>query len=108
MYKYVKVGEDVQNVAIAEDYQINKQTTLKIRDRYSVDNEFQMQRLGQIDPNNTEYQEYLDYVQLCVNWGLEQKQLAAQEKETWADYQWDESEETRNEFIQRIEKNGLI
>ncbi|MDJ0305399.1 hypothetical protein [Dehalobacter sp.] len=52
---------------------INAQVVAKIRERYSIDNEFQMQRLGMLDPNNMEYQAYLLYVQECVSWSDAEK-----------------------------------
>lgn len=54
--------------------QINAQVVEKIREVYSVDDEFQMQRLGLQDLNNTEYQTYLTYVNDCIAWGDTEKQ----------------------------------
>lgn len=52
---------------------INRQVVAKIRTRYSIDDEFQMQRLGLQDNTNAEYLEYLTYVNECVEWGRQEK-----------------------------------
>lgn len=53
--------------------QINQQVVQKIREKYTIDDEFQMQRLGVQDSNNTEYQEYLAYVNQCIEFGNAEK-----------------------------------
>ena len=52
---------------------INRQVVEKIRVSYSVDDEFQMQRLGLQDSSDIEYQEYLTYVNDCIEWGRQLK-----------------------------------
>lgn len=52
---------------------INSQVVAKIRTNYSVDDEFQMQRLGLQDNTNVEYQAYLTHVNDCIEWGRQQK-----------------------------------
>lgn len=115
MYKYVKVGQEVQNVSIPEDYQIDTAVKLKIRERYSPSgedggkpNELEMHRKGLIDPENSEYLEYLVYIDECVDWGKDQKEQAALDRSIWENNQWDESNETRAEFVARMEGVGLI
>ena len=54
--------------------QINDMVVIKIREAYSIDDEFKMHRLGTQDVNNTEYQSYLTYVQSCLDWGDTEKQ----------------------------------
>jgi len=53
--------------------QINGQVVAKIRERYSIDEEFKMHRLGLLDRNNVEYLKYLNYVQQCIDWGENEK-----------------------------------
>ena len=53
--------------------QINAQVVAKIREKYSIDDEFKMQRLGMIDKNNLEYLKYINYVQQCIDWGDSEK-----------------------------------
>ena len=54
--------------------QINAQVVAKIRERYSIDDEFKMQRLGLQDKNNLEYLKYINYVQQCIDWGNAEKE----------------------------------
>ncbi len=58
---------------ISTKEEINQQVVAKIREVYSVDDEFQMQRLGLQDSNNAEYQGYLQYVNDCIIWGVQEK-----------------------------------
>lgn len=53
--------------------QINQQVVQKIREKYTVDDEFQMQRLGVQDSTNAEYQGYLAFVSQCIEWGNSEK-----------------------------------
>jgi deoxyxylulose-5-phosphate synthase len=53
---------------------INEKVVAKIRNNYSIDDEFQMQRLGMQDNTNAEYQEYLQYINECITWGSNLKQ----------------------------------
>lgn len=115
MYKYIRVGDAVQNVAIPEDYQIDREVKNRIRQRYSPDgsddgkpNELEMHSRGLIDPNDEKFQAYLAYRQECLSWGASQKAQAAADKEKWADWQWDEESETRSEFIARLQNAGLL
>jgi len=115
MYKYVRIGSEVQNIAIPIDSQIDRQIKLKIREKYSPSgeddgkpNELEVHSRGMIDPNDEKFQEYLAYRQGCIDWGKTQKEQAADDMDIWADYQWDESVETRAEFITRLEKAGLL
>ena len=59
--------------------EINQQVVQKIREKYSINDEFQMQRLGLQDNKNTEYINYLLYVNECIDWGNLQKQNITQE-----------------------------
>lgn len=54
--------------------EINNQIVAKIRQKYSIDDEFQMQRLGMQDNENPEYQAYLTYVNECITWGQQEKE----------------------------------
>lgn len=54
--------------------EINHQIITKIRERYSVNDEFKMQRLGIKDLDNAEYQEYIEYVKKCIGEGDKKKQ----------------------------------
>lgn len=53
---------------------INNQIVNKIREQYSIDDEFQMQRFGLQDSSNVEYQAYLQYVNECIAWGMAEKE----------------------------------
>jgi len=53
--------------------QINAQVVAKIREKYSIDDEFKMHRLGMQDKNNLEYLKYINYVQQCIDWGENEK-----------------------------------
>lgn len=115
MYRYVKNNDGIQNISIPIESQIDHAVKLKIRERYSPNgeddgkpNELEMHRKGLINPDDPQYLEYLSYVQECIDWGQSQKEQMITDLEKWANYQWDESKETRDEFVQRIEKAGLI
>lgn len=99
MYKYVRVGDEIQNIAIPTDEQINILVVCKIREKYSVDDEFKMNRLERV---SIEWKAYDNYVSECVGWGKIQKELALSENSIWENNQWDESVESRNEFIDKI------
>ncbi|SHH76159.1 hypothetical protein SAMN02745135_02000 [Caloranaerobacter azorensis DSM 13643] len=73
---------DVRIIQTLEEYlssipptkeEINKQVISKIRERYDINAEFKMQRLGLQNPNDPKYQEYLQYVQECIAWGDAEK-----------------------------------
>lgn len=105
MYKYVKVNGKVENQPIPEESQINDLVVRKIRQRYTVNDELKMAR---IDNSSQEWVDYNDYVETCRDWGNTRKAEAANDREAWKDNQWDIEQETRNEFIQRMEDKGLI
>ncbi len=54
---------------------INQQVIAKIRERYTIDEEFKMLNYGIADPEDPEYLWYRDYVQECRAWGQTQKDL---------------------------------
>lgn len=64
--------ETIQESQITRE-QINSQVVAKIRERYSIDEEFKMQRLGMQNPNNLEYQRYLHHINVCLEWGEAEK-----------------------------------
>lgn len=103
MYKYIKVGDEVQNVAIPEDYQVDAETQRMIRKVVSLDDELKARRVhGDFELNID------SYIESCVAEGRLKKEQAAADREKWADNQWDESAETRAEFISRLQKAGLL
>ncbi|WP_427340661.1 hypothetical protein [Caloranaerobacter sp. DY30410] len=53
--------------------EINNMVIQKIRKRYDVNKEFEMQRRGLQDPSDVEYKEYLQYVNECISWGKQEK-----------------------------------
>lgn len=53
--------------------EINNMVVQKIREKYDINKEFEMQRRGLQDPNDAEYQAYLQYVQECITWGDAEK-----------------------------------
>lgn len=69
-YDAIKIGEAPKLTR----EMINRQVVAKIRERYSIDEEFKMINYGIIDPDNSEYREYRKYVEECRAWGREGKQ----------------------------------
>lgn len=61
--------------------QINEQVVKKIREKYSIDDEFQMHRLGMTNPNNLEYKMYLSHVAYCIEWGDQMKAVTNIDRE---------------------------
>lgn len=105
MYKYIKENGKVKNIAIPVESQINDLVVRRIRQKYSVNDELKMARIS----NDTkEWIDYNTYVEECRQWGIEQKAQAETDLEVWKDFQWDEMEETRDEFISRLEAEGLL
>lgn len=58
--------------------EINEMVVAKIREKYSVSEEFKMVNLGITDAENAEYVTYRNYVNECIAWGdaLEKEQSA--------------------------------
>ena len=96
-----KQEEVLQAEEILEDKVINKKIIAKIRQRYSIDQECEMLRLGILDVNNAEFQVYNSFVQTCLGWGSEKKVEASEEKEYWKD-KYRQRNETEKEFISRL------
>ena len=96
-----KQEEVLQAEEILEDKVINKKIIAKIRQRYSIDQECEMLRLGILDVNNAEFQAYNSFVQTCLGWGSEKKVEASEEKEYWKD-KYMQRDETEKEFISRL------
>ena len=96
-----KQEEVLQAEEILEDKIIDKKIIAKIRQRYSIDQECEMLRLGILDVNNTEFQSYNSFVETCLNWGSEKKVEASEEKEYWKD-KYRQRDETEKEFISRL------
>ena len=96
-----KQEEVLQAEEILEDKIIDKKIIAKIRQRYSIDQECEMLRLGILDVNNTEFQAYNSFVQTCLGWGSEKKVEASEEKEYWKD-KYRQRNETEKEFIGRL------
>ena len=96
-----KQEEVLQAEEILEDKVINKKIIAKIRQRYSIDQECEMLRLGILDVNNAEFQVYNSFVQTCLGWGSEKKVEASKEKEYWKD-KYRQRDETEKEFISRL------
>src|SRR5690606_18361005 len=76
--QYETTEEEYNNIIFDSAYtptkeDINQQVVAKIREQYSIDDEFQMQRLGLQDSTNSEYQAYLRYVNECIAWGMAEK-----------------------------------
>lgn len=86
---------------ILEDKEIDKKIIAKIREKYTIDKEFKMLRLGISDSLNKDFQEYLSYVEDCKTWGEEQKTAAEQERLIWKD-SFRLRNETEKEYIARI------
>lgn len=53
--------------------QVDHEVVAKIRERYTVDDEYKMLRLGVLDPEDEEFLAYNDYVEECREWGRERK-----------------------------------
>ena len=103
MYKYIKIGNEVQNVAIPEDYQIDIETQIMIREKVSLEDELKARRVhGDFELNIN------SYIESCVAEGKLKKEQAALDREKWAEYQWDEMTETRTDFIEKLEKAELL
>ena len=96
-----KQEEVLQAEEILEDKVIDKKIIAKIRQRYSIDQECEMLRLGILDVNNTEFQAYNTFVKTCLGWGSEKKVEASEEKEYWKD-KYRQRNETEKEFISRL------
>ena len=96
-----KQEEVLQAEEILEDKIIDKKIIAKIRQRYSIDQECEMLRLGILDVNNTEFQAYNTFVETCLGWGSEKKVEASEEKEYWKD-KYRQRNETEKEFISRL------
>jgi len=96
-----KQEEVLQGEEILEDKVIDKKIIAKIRQRYSIDQECEMLRLGILDVNNAEFQAYNSFVQTCLGWGSEKKVEASEEKEYWKD-KYRQRNETEKEFISRL------
>jgi hypothetical protein len=58
---------------LSEKEKINAYVVQKIRERYSIDDELKMQRLGIQERNNLEYKRYLNHVNVCIEWGDAEK-----------------------------------
>jgi|GEM_PF-3449161 len=67
------ISEMTKEPELTEREKINVKVVAKIRERYSVDDEFKMHRLGLQDQKNIEYLKYLNYVQQCIDWGNNEK-----------------------------------
>ena len=96
-----KQEEVLQAEEILEDKIIDKKIIAKIRQRYSIDQECEMLRLGILDINNVEFQAYNTFVETCLGWGSEKKVEASEEKEFWKD-KYRQRNETEKEFISRL------
>jgi len=96
-----KQEEVLQAEEILEDKIIDKKIIAKIRQRYSIDQECEMLRLGILDVNNAEFQAYNTFVKTCLGWGSEKKAEASEEKEYWKD-KYRQRNETEKEFISRL------
>ena len=96
-----KQEEVLQAEEILEDKIIDKKIIAKIRQRYSIDQECEMLRLGILDVNNAEFQAYNSFVETCLGWGSEKKVEASEEKEYWKD-KYRQRNETEKEFISRL------
>jgi len=96
-----KQEEVLQAEEILEDKVIDKKIIAKIRQRYSIDQECEMLRLGILDVNNAEFQAYNTFVKTCLGWGSEKKVEASEEKEYWKD-KYRQRNETEKEFISRL------
>ena len=96
-----KQEEVLQAEEILEDKVIDKKIIAKIRQRYSIDQECEMLRLGILDVNHAEFQAYNTFVKTCLGWGSEKKAEASEEKEYWKD-KYRQRNETEKEFISRL------
>ena len=96
-----KQEEVLQAEEILEDKIIDKKIIAKIRQRYSIDQECEMLRLGILDINNVEFQVYNTFVETCLGWGSEKKVEASEEKEYWKD-KYRQRNESEKEFISRL------
>src|SRR6056297_1695821 len=105
MQKYVKVNGKVENRPIPAESQIDNMVVKKIRQRYSVNDELKMARIGS---ESQEWQDYNDYVEECRDWGQAKKLEAAADRETWGKIEWNIENETRKKFIERLETEGLL
>jgi broad specificity polyphosphatase/5'/3'-nucleotidase SurE len=105
MYKYVKEGDEVRNINIPEKSQIDRMVVRRIRQKYSADDENKFNNLRE---QASGWEEFNEYLEECRQWDRDMKAAATTDKELWKDFQWNEMEETRQEFIERLEIEGLI
>lgn len=73
--EYVIENEEITDVTIIEKEkvytheEINAMVVNKIREKYSINDEFKMINLGIGNPQDEEYLEYREYVLECKTWG---------------------------------------
>jgi len=111
MYKYLikkqvnsetgKQEETLFAEDILYDEVINKKVIAKIREKYSIDKEFEMLRLGILDSLDKDFQDYISYIENCKTWGEEQKAIAKQERLIWKD-KYRRKNEKEKDYIARI------
>ena len=73
MLEIIKTKEDFEKERIPSEAEINNKVVQKIREKYDINEEFKMQRLGIEDKDNTDYLTYLAHVQICRTWGQQEK-----------------------------------
>ncbi len=54
--------------------EINAKVVEKIRQKYDINEEFEMINLGIKDPTNEEFTAYREYVDECREWGRQEKE----------------------------------
>ena len=109
MYKYeLRIDGDGNKCLFCDSIlspgQIDNIILGKRRKKYSVNDEFKMNRQAK---TTTEWKEYDTYMELCSEKGREMKLQAIAEKAAWKDHQR-KSYENEKDFIERLKKAGLV
>lgn len=108
MYKYeLRLDNDDNEYlfcdSILTEAQIASIRTVKIREQYSIDDEFKMNRMTK---TSTEWKEYNAYIEECLAWENEQLTISANERTAWKDHQ--RNGENEVEFIAKLKASGMI
>ncbi len=109
MYKYeLRIDSDGNEYlfcdSILNDNQIDEITVGKIREKYSINAEFKMNRLAK---TTTEWKEYNQYMEDCREAGKISKVQAKLDTEKWSKHQRKSNEDEKN-YTKRLKKAELI
>lgn len=109
MYKYeLRIdSEDNEYLfcdSMLNEDQVDKITVEKIREKYSINDEFKMNRFAK---TTTKWKEYNQYVEDCRIEGKGVKIQTKLDIEKWVGYQR-RNGEVEKDYIKRLKKAGLI